>query len=162
MLAQIGRRLNRHVGPRLFAFGMNLWPPLFFSGIKIESISADWHHIRVSLALRWYNRNYVGTQFGGALYMMTDPFFMLMFMRLLGRDYIVWDRSANINFIAPGYSKVWVDFHVNESDISQVKSEVLEHGKTHWHRTVSILDSDQKLIAKVDKVIYVRRKDAQR
>ena len=34
----------------------------------------DYRHARVELRQRWYNRNYVGTHFGGSLFAMTDPF----------------------------------------------------------------------------------------
>ena len=52
------------------------------------------------MGLNRLNRNYVGTQFGGSLYAMTDPFFMLMLMENLGRDYVVWDKAANIEFVS--------------------------------------------------------------
>ncbi len=46
-------------------WGLNLWPPFFFNAIRVLHISDDWRSARVVLKKRWYNRNYVKTQFGG-------------------------------------------------------------------------------------------------
>jgi len=64
------------------------------AGIRVRRISADFQTIDVEMPLRFWNRNYVGTHFGGSLYSMCDPFFMVMLMENLGPDYIVWDKAA--------------------------------------------------------------------
>ncbi len=89
---------------------MTLYPPYLGAGVRVQHISADFRHVKVRMGLGWYNRNYVGTQFGGSLYSMVDPFFMLMLMENLGRDYIVWDKAASIDFIAPGKGPVFAEF----------------------------------------------------
>ena len=81
---------------RLLRFGLNLYPPYIGAGIRVQYITPDCRHARVKMALRWYNRNFVGTQFGGSLYSMVDPFYMLLLMPLLGDDYIVWDKAGEI------------------------------------------------------------------
>ena len=81
---------------------MNIWPPFLFSGILVEEIGDDWRYARVRLKLRWYNRNYVKTQFGGALFAMVDPFWMILTLEALRHDYIVWDKAGEIEFVAPG------------------------------------------------------------
>ncbi len=80
----------------------NIWPPYFGAGIRIEHVNEDFRYVRVALKRSWYNSNYVGTQFGGSMYSMTDPFFMLILINNLGKDYIVWDKAARIEFIKPG------------------------------------------------------------
>lgn len=65
---------------------VNFWPLFLFAGIKVERIADDWRYAKVRLKLRWYNRNYVGTQFGGSLFSMTDPWWMILVMECLGRD----------------------------------------------------------------------------
>jgi len=65
---------------------MNLWPPFLFSGIRVEAIADDWRYARVRLKLRWYNRNYVKTQFGGALFAMVDPFWMILTLEALRHE----------------------------------------------------------------------------
>ena len=78
---------------------LNIWSPYLGAGIKIEYIRKDWKEMKVSMKLRFYNRNIMNTHFGGSLYSMVDPHIMLMLMQLLGEDYIVWDKSAEIDFI---------------------------------------------------------------
>lgn len=78
---------------------INFWPPFIGTGIRVKSISKDFTDITVELKLRFWNKNYVGTQFGGSIYAMTDPFYMLILMENLGREYIVWDKAANIRFL---------------------------------------------------------------
>ena len=94
---------------------LNLWPPFLFCGIRVLEISDDWRRARVVLRKRWYNRNYVGTQYGGSLFSMTDPFWMVLTLQCLGRDYIVWDQAAQIEFVAPGRESVYAEFHVDEA-----------------------------------------------
>jgi hypothetical protein len=89
---------------------MSYWPPFFGAGIRIREISDDFTYVRVEMKLRFWNRNYVGTHFGGSLYSMVDPFYMLMLIENLGRDYIVWDKSASIRFLKPGRGRVSAEF----------------------------------------------------
>src|SRR3546814_18159641 len=81
---------------------LNVWPPFLFAGIRVRTISDDYRHARVELRQRWYNRNFVGTHFGGSLFAMTDPFWMIMTMQALGDGSIVWDKAAKIQFVKPG------------------------------------------------------------
>jgi len=85
-----------NISPRLFKFLINLYPPYLGTGVNVDYISPDWQALNVSMALRWYNRNAVGTQFGGSLYSMVDPHIMLLLMKVLGKGYVVWDKSASI------------------------------------------------------------------
>lgn len=63
---------------------INFYPPFFGAGIRIKKISEDKTTVEVQMKLTFWNRNYVGTQFGGSLYAMTDPFFMLILIENLG------------------------------------------------------------------------------
>ena len=58
--------------------------------------------VRVKIPLNWKTRNGVGTIFGGSLYAAVDPIYMTMLIKLLGPDYLVWDKSAAIRFLKPG------------------------------------------------------------
>ena len=75
---------------------MNVWPPFAGAGIRVVRLDADWRAIDVEMKLRFWNSNYVGTHYGGSLYSMTDPFYMLMLIENLGREYVVWDKAATI------------------------------------------------------------------
>ena len=136
----------------------NVWPPFLFAGIRVERLDADWRHARVRLRLRWYNRNYVRTQFGGSLFAMADPFWMIMVMERLGRDYVVWDRAGEIAFIAPGRGDVVAEFHLDDAVIDELRDAAADGDKVlRWFDT-EIRGSDGELVARVRKQLYVRSK----
>lgn len=87
---------------RLFKFLLNIYPPYIGAGIRIRKVAPDFREIVVQMRLRWYNRNYFNTHFGGSLYAMVDPFYCPMLVQVLGKDYIVWDQAATIEFKNPG------------------------------------------------------------
>ncbi|MDP2119448.1 MAG: DUF4442 domain-containing protein [Hoeflea sp.] len=100
--------------------GMNLWPPLLFAGIRIRHIGDDYRAVDVELRERFYNRNYVGCHFGGSLFAMTDPFWMMMVMRNLDRSYTVWDKSATIDFLRPGRGTVRAEFRLTDEALNDI------------------------------------------
>ncbi|OYW78760.1 MAG: tetrameric acyl-CoA thioesterase [Asticcacaulis sp. 32-58-5] len=127
-------------------------------GIKVTRMSDDYTEIDVAMKLTWWNRNIVGTQFGGSLYAMTDPFFMLMLMMQLGKDYIVWDKAATIRFIRPGRGRVRALFRLSHDEAMQIRDMADLNGKTEPVLKVDILDDEDQIVAEVDKTLYVRRK----
>ncbi len=137
---------------------LNIYPPFLFGGIHVETVSADWRYARVKLKLRWYNRNYVRTAFGGNLFAMTDPFWMIMVMECLGRDYVVWDKAAQIDFIAPGKEDVFAEFTLEESALDELRTAAADGSKVlRWFET-EVKTAGGTLIATVRKQLYVRRK----
>ena len=144
---------------KFLRYVINLWPPLFFNSIKVTTISKNFQEIDVQLNLRWYNRNNVGTQFGGNLFAMTDPWYMLMIMHNLGRDYYVWDKKATIDFISPARSKVTAKFVLTENKIAEIKAATESGEKYLPEFIVDIVDADQKLVARVHRIVYVKRKN---
>jgi hypothetical protein len=136
----------------------NFWPPFLGAGIHIGEVSPDLRSVKVHLRLRWWNRNYVGTQFGGSMFMMTDPFFMVMFLQNLGRDYIVWDKVASIRYLKPGRTHVTAHFQLTEEILLQIRRQLENQEKMDWQATVPIKDENGETVAEVDKVIYIRRK----
>jgi acyl-coenzyme A thioesterase PaaI-like protein len=137
---------------------MNLWPPFLFSGIVVEEIGADWRYARVRLKLRWYNRNYVKTQFGGALFAMIDPFWMILTLEALRHEYIVWDKAGDIEFVAPGRSDVIAEIRIDDAMLNEIRAATANGDKyLRWCET-EIKTEAGELIARVRKQIYVRRK----
>lgn len=137
---------------------MNFWPPFLGAGIHIDRISKDFLEIDVSLKLRFWNRNYVGTAYGGSLYSMTDPFYMLMLIELLGRGYIVWDKEASIRFKRPGTGKVYAQFRITREQVQGYIEELKYKNKIEPLLQVLIKDKEGTVIAEVDKLLYIRRK----
>ena len=138
---------------------INFWPPYIGAGIRVKKISDDIRTIDVEMKLRFWNRNIVGTQFGGSLYAMTDPFFMLILMENLGHDFIVWDKAASIQFKKPGKGAVHARFHVSAEEIESIRQRALSEYKVEPTFIVSIMDSEQVEIAQVEKLLYVRKKE---
>ena len=101
---------------------INWYPPYIGAGIKLTKLSKDFMYAEVQMKLHWWNKNLMGTHFGGSLASMCDPFYMLMLVNLLGRDYIVWDKAATINFRKPGRGTVKCVFQLDQAILDQIKS----------------------------------------
>lgn len=137
---------------------LNLWPPFLCAGIRVLEWSDDWRNARVRMKLAWYNRNFVGTQFGGNLFAMTDPFWMIMTMQALGRGYIVWDKAGEVEFAAPGREAVFADFRLDDSVLDEIRAATARGEKyLRWFDT-EVKTATGEVIARVRKQIYVRRK----
>ena len=156
MSAPLLKKLQKYIGPGGLKKLMNIWFPFRGSGIRIEKISRDYQEVNVSLAYEWYNKNYVGTQFGGSLYAMVDPFYMLMLIHILGKNYIIWDRSAEIHFLRPGRSKVFAHFKISKENIALIKEKTKMGEKYFWNADVDVFDIHGEVIATVTKVIYIK------
>lgn len=144
--------------PAISRFLLNHYSPYRGAGINIENIDLDDYHIRVKMPLTRRNRNLVGTHFGGSLYSMVDPFYMLILIHHLGNKYIVWDKSATINFIAPGRNTVYADIQLNAQEITEIKQLAENYEPVLRHYTLNIVDEAGTRIAEVEKVLYIRRK----
>jgi acyl-coenzyme A thioesterase PaaI-like protein len=144
--------------PQLLKFIMNVYGPFLGAGIKVEYISPDWRNIRVSMGLHWYNRNAVGVHFGGSLYSMVDPHLMLMYMQILGNEYIVWDKAAVISFLRPGKGKVTAEFILTEDDIQTAMIATENNQVYEPSQIIEVKDSKGHIVAKIKKDLYIRRK----
>ncbi len=142
-----------------FKFLLNIYPPYLATGIVIRHVSPDYSRMTVQMKMHWYNRNYVGTHFGGSLYAMVDPFYMLMLIRILGKGYIVWDKSARIDFIKPGKGTVTARFQVDRALIDKIVAETAEGRKYLPELTVDITDETGETVARVFKTLHIRRKE---
>ncbi|MGB3185827.1 MAG: DUF4442 domain-containing protein [Ornithinimicrobium sp.] len=137
---------------------MNVWPPFSGSGIYIEHLAADFRSARVALHPRWWARNYVGTLFGGAMFAMTDPWWMVLTLRCLGPDYVVWDKAGEIEFIAPGRSTVRAEFVVTDAILTELREGAAGGAKVlRWFETDVVAD-DGTVVATVRKQLYVRER----
>lgn len=136
---------------------INLYPPFLGAGIRVRRTEPG--TFEVQMKLRWWNQNYVGTHFGGSLYTLCDPFYMLLLIEALGRDYIVWDKKAEIRFLKPGRGTVQARFHIPEERVEEIRSQVAERGKVQPRFTVDVVDEEGEAVARVEKLLYVRRKD---
>ena len=137
---------------------LNLYPPYLMTGIRIAEIAPDWRRIEVAMDLHWYNRNYFGTHFGGSLYAMTDPFFVLMLNNILGGDYFVTDQGAVVEFLRPGKGRVTAVFFIDDRRMEEVLAGTADGGKYIPEWPVEITDETGEVVARVSKRLYVRKK----
>lgn len=138
---------------------LTVYPPYLGAGVRVK-VSPDLRRFDVRMKLRWWNRNYVGTHFGGSLYTMCDPFFMLILLEALGRRYVVWDKSATIRFRRPGRGTVTAAFHIPQERIDEIRAEADAGGKVEPVFQADVVDEKGEVVAEVEKLLYVRRKDA--
>lgn len=138
---------------------LNLYAPFLGAGIRIKRLAPGWKEVDVEMKLRWWNANYVGTHYGGSLYSMTDPFFMVMLIENLGKDYIVWDKSATIHFKKPGRGTVFAEFRLTDQQIHEIKEALTTEKKIERVFTVEVNDRSGAVIAEVEKLLHIRRKD---
>lgn len=141
---------------------LNLYPPFLGAGIRVRRVSDDLRLIEVEMPLHFWNQNYVGTHFGGSLYSMCDPFFMLILMNQLGPDYVVWDKAATIRFKKPGKGTMKAVFHIPEERVAEICAQADANGKVEPMFTVQITDTEGNVVAEVEKLLYVRKKEASR
>lgn len=149
---------------RLGAGGMrrlfNLWPPFRAAGIRVREIAPDFRSATVELRMKLLNRNYVGTHFGGSLFSMTDPFFMILMMKNLGPEYVVWDKEARVRFLKPARGTVTARFHLPEERIAEARASTASGAKFEPTFRVEIVDAGGVTVADVEKTLHIRRRTA--
>lgn len=145
----------------LMKLGMNLWPPFWGAGIRVESISVNYRKANVRLKHGLANRNILGVHFGGSLFSMTDPFFMIMVSHNLGKNYIVWDRIGKIEFLKPGKGNVHAHFEIHQEQIDTIIAAASTGEKVLKDFSVDVKDQHGDVIAHVTKTLYIRKKIAQ-
>jgi hypothetical protein len=136
----------------------NFWPPYFFAGIRISRIAPDFTSAETTLRLRWWNRNYIGTMFGGSLYAMCDPMHMVMLMFLLGPDYVVRDKGADVRFLKKGVGKATARFDISTKTVAEIWHDPREVQERDF--VARVTNEDGEVIAEVVKRLYIRRKPA--
>src|SRR5580693_10480295 len=138
---------------RFMLRAINVWPPFLAAGIHVKW-GADYRSAEVEMRLRFWNRNYVGTHYGGSLYSMTDPFYMLILMENLGSDYIVWDKAATIRFRKPGKGTVRAEFRLTEQQLEEIRGKLTSQEKYEPIFVIDVRDEAGNVIAEVQKTIH--------
>ncbi|MDM5336575.1 DUF4442 domain-containing protein [Fictibacillus enclensis] len=143
---------------RCVRYGFNLFPAYRGTGARVIYIAEDYSEITIQLPLNWRTRNYVGTIFGGSIYGAVDPMYMYMFLKLLGDDYIVWDKAASISFKKPGKSTLYATFKITPEEVEDVKRQLKSRHSLDRIYEVDVVDETGLVHAVVEKTIYIRRK----
>jgi acyl-coenzyme A thioesterase PaaI-like protein len=146
------------MSPRRLRWLFNVWPPFVAAGIRVLEVADDWRRARVRLRRHWYNANYVGTHFGGSLFAMTDPFWMILVMENLGRDYNVWDKAAEIQFVSAVREDVFAEFVLDAALLDALRAQAAGGDKVlHWFEA-DVRTASGAVVARVRKQIYIRLK----
>ena len=144
----------------IFKYGFNISPMYRRSTGKIIEVSEDLLEAKVKIPISYKNKNYVGSIFGGSLFSATDPVFMIQLMNILGNDYVVWDKSAEIKFKRPAKENSYVDFIFTKEEIVKIKERVLEEKEIDLNKEIKITNKDASIIyAEVSKIIYIADKN---
>jgi acyl-coenzyme A thioesterase PaaI-like protein len=144
--------------PKRLKAVLNLYPPYLGAGIRVTHVSDDWREIHVAMKLRWYNRNMVGTHFGGSLYAMAEPHLMLMLLQLLGQGYVVWDKWAAIEFIKPGRGTMRSVVRITDEELKAIKANTADGSRYLPEFNLEVVDENEQIVATIKKTVYVRKK----
>lgn len=147
---------------RMWRWGFNLYPCYFGTGARITYIANNWREIRLKVPLTPRTRNYVGTIFGGSMYGAIDPIYMIMLIRSLGKEYVVWDKAATIRFRKPGRSTLFAHFTLDEAELHEIRQTLQTEESLDRVYTVSLVDAEGSIHATIEKTIYIRRGSQQK
>jgi acyl-coenzyme A thioesterase PaaI-like protein len=136
----------------------NVWPPFRGMGVRVVELDPAFRHARVELRMRLFNRNYVGTHFGGSLFAMADPWFMILMMHRLGEDYVVWDKAGAVRFLKPARGTVTARFEMPEESVEEARAKTAGGGKHEPVFRAAIVDEQGVTVAEVEKTLHIRRK----
>jgi hypothetical protein len=141
-----------------YRFILNLMPCIRGGGGKVIALNADFTYLRTRLRLSWRTINIMGTIYGGSMYGSTDPMFMLMLMRILGDDFVVWDKGCTIRFKRPAQKTMYCDFVITPEMLQEVRENVERDQETTFTWTVAYKDKNGVVYSEFDKVLYVAKK----
>lgn len=159
MYAKIFLVLNQFVDKSTLFKVLFNWSPMYRRSCgKIIHVSKDLHTVRIKIPLSYKNKNYVGSIFGGSLFSATDPIYMIQLMQILGKDYVVWDKSSVIRFRKPAFSMAYADFHFTSNEIAEIQQKVAEENEVHYVKQLMITNANQEVFTELEKTIYISSK----
>ncbi|KAA5827363.1 DUF4442 domain-containing protein [Algibacter amylolyticus] len=144
---------------QIYKHGFN-WSPMYrHSTAKVIEVSKDLHYVKIKIPLSWKNKNFVGSIFGGSMLSATDPIYMIQLIKILGDDYVVWDKAATIKYRRPGKETIFCEFVFSPEDIVNIKKDIKVKGEIDIVKTPNIVNKEGVVIAELSKTIYIADKD---
>jgi acyl-coenzyme A thioesterase PaaI-like protein len=150
--------MSESFAKKIERFKFNFFPAYRGSGGRIAYIAEDYHEIHVKLPLNWRTKNYVGTIFGGSMFAATDPIYMVMLIKILGSDYLVWDKSTNIRFKRPGKETLFAKFVITPDEINEIKAQLEATKSIDKVYTIELKNEAGKTHAIIEKTLYLSKK----
>lgn len=156
-IARVGQKVfNKKT---LFKYGFNLSPMYRRSTAKIVEVSEDLLSIKIKLPLSYKNRNYVNSIFGGSMFSAVDPIPMVQLINLIGDDFVVWDKSAEVFFKRPAKQHLYAEFKYSAQELEAIKERVAVEKEIEIVKTTQLTDKEKtQVFCEVRKKIYVADK----
>jgi hypothetical protein len=143
----------------LFKHGFNLSPMYRRSTARIISISKDLFRVTIKLPISYKNKNYVSSIFGGSMFSAVDPIPMVQLINILGDDFVVWDKSAQIFFKRPARESLYADFEYTQKEIDAIKYDVIQNKEIEVVKRTKLTNKNRdKIFCEVHKTIYIADK----
>lgn len=157
-LAEVGSKfVKKHT---LFKYGFNLSPMYRRSTGRIVHVSEDLLNITIKLPITYKNRNYVNSIFGGSMFSAVDPIPMVQLINLLGADFVVWDKSAEVFFKRPAKENLYANFTYTLEELDEIRNHVANNNEMEILKTTSLTNQDQNIVyCRVEKTIYIADKN---
>src|SRR5574343_921770 len=140
---------------RMVRLGFNFHPAFRGTGGRVVHVSNDLRHIRVRLPLSWRTKNIVGSLYGGSLFAITDGAHPMMLMAALGDGYIVWDKAASIRYRKPGYSTLYADFVLSETELAEIRAELDRTPELERTFQIELKDRDGTVHTVGERTVYI-------
>nr|WP_297914043.1 DUF4442 domain-containing protein [uncultured Allomuricauda sp.] len=156
-LAKAGSKyIGKHT---LFKHGFNLSPMYRRSTGRITEVSQDLMQIHVKLPISYKNRNYVNSIFGGSMFAAVDPIPMVQLMNILGEEYVVWDKAAEIQFKRPAREHLYAEFTYSFDEIEDIKNRIMTENEITITKRTELMNKEKtQVFCEVKKIIYVADK----
>lgn len=143
----------------LFKYGFNLSPMYKRSTAKIISVSEDLLRVNIKLPINYKNKNYVNSIFGGSMFSAVDPIPMVQLINLIGDDYVVWDKSAQIFFKKPARENLYASFSYTKEELESIKDQVQSENEIEIIKNTKLTNKKGDIVyCEVNKTIYVADK----
>lgn len=154
---------------KAFKYGFN-WSPMYRrSNARIIAVSKDLMKIEIRLPLTYKNVNYMNSMFGGSMFAAVDPIPMIQLVSILGKEYVVWDKSAEIYFKRPAKENLFATFEFSNEEVEEIKSRVKSEKEISIIKSTILTNKiGDTVYCEVKKTIYIadkmfyKQKNAQR
>lgn len=143
---------------KILRWRFNFFPAYRGTGGRITYIAGDWREVRVKLPLNWRTRNYVGTIYGGSMYGAVDPIYMVMLIKILGPEYVVWDKAASIRFKKPGTNTLFTKFVITHEELKAIKAALATLSLVERVYSVELVDAEGVVHAAIEKTVHIKRR----
>ena len=155
-LTKVAKKFFSEAG--IFKVGFNISPMYRRSTGRVIEVSKDLLKVKIKIPLSYRNRNYVGTIYGGSLFSATDPIYMVQLINILGNDYVVWDKSADIKYKRPAKKVAYATFEFTNQEIENIKERVVKEKEFDLIKELNITGPNDEIYCELKKVLYIADK----